>query len=84
MRAIFNISPNYYCPRCNSTEIIDHGDYIECLECHLDFFTNFIGEINDENILAEQELKGVIDSFEGLKDKKIRKEFLKSIENDNF
>lgn len=84
MRAIFNISTNYYCPRCNSTEIVDHGEYIECSKCCLDFFKDHFGEINNENILAEEELKGVIDSFEGLKDKKIRKVFLKSIENDNF
>jgi len=84
MRAIFNISSNYYCPRCNSTEIVDHGEYIECPKCRLDFFKNHIGEINNENILAEQELKGVIDSFEDLKDKKIGKVFLKYLEDDNF
>jgi len=84
MRALINNSPKYYCPRCNSTEIVDHGEYIECLKCCLDFFKDHIGEINNKNILAAEELKGIIDSFEDLKDKKIRKGFLKSIENDNF
>ncbi len=84
MRTIFNIAPNYYCPRCKSTEIVDHGEYIECPKCCLDFFKEHIGEINVENILAEQELNGFINSFEDLKDNKIRKNFLKSLKDDNF
>ncbi len=81
---VINNPPKYYCPRCNSMEIIDHGEYIECPKCYLDFFKDHIGEIDDENIVAEQELKRIIDSFEDLKDKKVRRNLLKSIENDNF
>ena len=72
------------CPRCKSRDIVDHEDYITCLKCNLDFFKEFLGEINDENILAKQELEGFMDAFKDeLKEKKKRKKFLKSLEKDN-
>ena len=78
------MSPNYYCPRCKSNKIIDHGEYIECPECSLDFFKKYLEEIDDENILAEQELKGFTDAFEDLKDKKIQRDFSRSLEDNDF
>ncbi|MFX0156357.1 MAG: hypothetical protein ACFE9Q_17685 [Candidatus Hodarchaeota archaeon] len=78
-----NIAPKYYCPQCKSNKVIDHGEYIECLECSLEFFKDYIGEIDDENILAEQELKGFIDTFGELKDKKIRRYLSRSLKNNN-
>lgn len=41
-------------------------------------------EIDEENHLSKQELKGVADAFEELKDDKKRKKFLQSLEEDNF
>lgn len=84
MRALIKSSPKYYCPRCKSTKIINRGKYIECPRCGIDFFKEYIREIDDENILAEQELEGFIDSFEDLKDKKIYNTLLKTLEDDNL
>jgi len=79
------MSPQDQCPNCQSSDVIEYDEYIECLSCGLEFFKESIdSEIDEENLLSEQELKGFADAFEELKDDKKRKKFLKSLEEDNF
>jgi hypothetical protein len=74
----------YSCPSCNSKNIIVYDDHIECTECNLSFFIEDLdSDMDDENILSEQEVRGFLDVFQDeLKDEKERKKFLKSIEDD--
>jgi len=60
----------YYCPRCQSHEIIVYQDHIECIDCGLNFpFENLLADIetenaiDKENILAEEEVHGILDAF---------------------
>ena len=69
-----NINTEYHCPRCQSKNVIDNGDSIHCLNCKLDFDKEVIGQIDDEDILARQELGGFVKAFEDdFKDRKKRK-----------
>ncbi|MFX1411236.1 MAG: hypothetical protein ACFFA6_12880 [Promethearchaeota archaeon] len=54
----------FHCPRCKSKEIFEYDTFIECKKCNLDFDKEFLGKIDDENILARQELKGFYESFD--------------------
>jgi len=54
----------YYCPRCKSREIIEYETFIECPKCKLEFEKEFFGVVDDENMLARQEVRGFIDSFD--------------------
>ncbi|MFX0136116.1 MAG: hypothetical protein ACFFDN_20920 [Candidatus Hodarchaeota archaeon] len=84
MRSLAKMEPQVRCPICRSTEIIEYDDYIECLDCGLEFFKEFVeDEIDDEDILSEQELKGFIDSFEEFKNNEHRKKFIKKLEDNN-
>ncbi|MFX0140758.1 MAG: hypothetical protein ACFFDN_44380 [Candidatus Hodarchaeota archaeon] len=85
MKSSIKMSLQYRCPNCQSPDIIEYDEYIECLSCGLEFFKESNdSEINEENILSELELRSFADSFEELKDAKKRKEFLKSLEEDDF
>lgn len=54
----------YYCPRCQSEDVIVYDDHIECTNCELTFSIESIeSDIDDEDILAEEELQGVADAF---------------------
>ena len=53
----------FICPRCRSEDILEFDDFISCNKCDLDFDKDFLGVIDNENILARQELKGIIDAF---------------------
>ncbi len=70
------------CPNCNSEELIDYGDIIECIHCGYEFFKEFLNsEIDEENILSSQELEGFTKTFQDeFKTKKERKKFNKLIE----
>ena len=59
-----NINSEYYCPRCQSRDVIDYGDFIHCLNCELDFNKELIGQIDDEDILSRQELGGIVDALD--------------------
>jgi len=69
----------YYCPRCQSEKVIVYDDHIECTQCGLSFFTEDIeSNIDEENLLSEQELKGFADAF----DEEERKKIVKFLEDD--
>ncbi|MFX1364654.1 MAG: hypothetical protein ACFFCE_12770 [Promethearchaeota archaeon] len=53
----------YKCPRCKSENILEFDTFITCNKCHLDFDKYHLGIIDDENILAHEELKGFFDAF---------------------
>ena len=53
----------FICPGCKSEDILEFDDFISCNKCDLDFDKDFLGVIDNENILARQELKGIIDAF---------------------
>lgn len=53
----------FICPRCKSEDILEFDDFISCNKCNLDFDKEFLGIIDNENILARGELKGIIDAF---------------------
>jgi len=72
----------YYCPKCKSKEIMEFGNSVYCSECDLEFSKDFIGKIEDSNVLSNQELNGVLDAFEEFKDPDKLNEFLKSVEED--
>ena len=72
----------YYCPRCQSHRIITYSDHIECLNCGLSFsieslLTDIENEnnIDKDNILAEEELHGILDAFSEEERKKLEKMF---------
>lgn len=60
---MFKRIEKYKCPRCESEDILEFDNFISCYKCHLDFDKKFLGVINDENILAREELKGIFDTF---------------------
>ena len=64
------------CPVCHSEDIIEFDDYIHCLSCKLEFFTEFLGsDIDEENILSTQELKGFAESFSDEERERLLKSF---------
>lgn len=54
----------YYCPRCKSRDIIEYKNSIECPKCKLEFDKELFGVVDDENMLARQEVRGFLNSFE--------------------
>ena len=75
---------SYLCPRCNSRNILEYDDLIECLDCRLTFTKEILEEIDDEYVLSQEELKSFLDVFEELKEEKKRREFLKKIGKDHL
>ncbi len=66
-----NKMTDYHCPRCQNESIIEFEDSIHCHECDLDFDKDFLGVITDEDILSQQELGGVANSFTDEEKKKL-------------
>lgn len=65
INSVFNyFMTKYYCPRCKSRDIIEYETFIECPKCKLEFEKEFFGVVDDENMLARQEVRGFIDSFD--------------------
>ncbi len=77
----FRMPSEYYCPRCQSEEVIVYEDHIECLQCGLNFSIEALeSDIANENITAEEELQGVADAF----DEEERKRLEKLLKEDDF
>jgi len=73
--------PEYYCPRCKSENVYVFEAHIECAECKLSFSIESIeNDIDEENILAEEEL----DAFAGAFDEEERKKIINSLIDDFF
>ena len=79
-----NMPSDLRCPACKSDNIIEYEDYIECRDCKLDFFKEFLGkEIAEENLLSLKELEGITGAFEELEDEEARKKFVKKLKKDS-
>lgn len=71
----------YYCPRCQSENVIVYDDYIECTDCRLNFsIENIESDIDDDGILAEEELHGFAKAF----DEEERKKLEEILKDDGF
>ena len=71
----------YYCPRCQSEDVIVYDDHIECPVCRMDFSIESIeSDIEDENILAEEELHRIAKAF----DEEERKRLEELLKDDGF
>lgn len=69
----------YHCPRCKSEKVYVFETYIECAECESSFSIESIeSNIDEENILAEEEL----DAFAGAFDEEERKKIINSLDDD--
>ncbi|MHA1669039.1 MAG: hypothetical protein ACTSV5_00520 [Promethearchaeota archaeon] len=55
------------CPRCGCAEIIEYDTTFKCKECNLEFKKEMIGDLDDEDLLSVQEMKGILDEL-GLKE----------------
>jgi len=75
-------NPQYHCPQCQSSKIIEYDDFIECTKCLLEFDKKLIGKVADDEILSRQEMGGVLREFEELKDPKKAKKFYDSLMED--
>ena len=73
----------HHCPSCKSTDVIEYDEYIECTSCNLEFFKDGLDEIEDENKLSVQELKGIFGAFKELDSAYKRGRFQKSLEEDD-
>jgi len=71
--SLYHIMPSVNrCPACDSEDIIDYGDLIECGRCGLEFFKESIeSDIDEENLLSEQELKAFAKAFDDEEKKKL-------------
>jgi len=54
------------CPRCRSTKIVEYDTTFECRECKLEFKKENLVDLDDEDVLSVQEMKGILDEL-GLK-----------------
>ncbi len=61
--------PTYYhCPRCQSFQVKEHNKSVFCFSCKLTFDKKFLNILEDEDILANEELEGIVDVFTEDKD----------------
>ena len=51
------------CPRCGSAKIVDYDTTFECRNCNLEFKKDNLVNIEDEDLLSVQELKGILDGL---------------------
>ncbi len=71
--------PEYHCPRCKSENVYVFETHIECAECESSFSIESIeSDIDEENILAEEEL----DAFAGAFEEEERKKIINSLDDD--
>lgn len=60
------MAKKHLCPRCGSTKIVEYDTTVECRECNLEFKKENLENVEDENLLSIQEMKGILDEL-GLK-----------------
>ena len=54
---------HHHCPRCQSLRVEERERSIYCPRCELTFDKKFLRVLRDEDILASEELEGIIDIF---------------------
>ncbi|TXT58885.1 MAG: hypothetical protein BAJALOKI1v1_1530004 [Promethearchaeota archaeon] len=50
----------YYCPYCNSAQIVDYGDTFECSSCHHEFEKSDFEDLELEDILSITDIMNII------------------------
>ena len=55
---------DFHCPRCQSDKTIDRGDWLYCPHCDMEFEKEFLGKIDDEDMLGREEMDGFLKAFE--------------------
>lgn len=58
-----NVIQHSYCPRCQTYLVYTTENKILCPSCRLAFNKDVFGVLNDENILSDQEISGILDSL---------------------
>ena len=57
----------HLCRRCGYTNILEYDTTFECKECNLEFEKENLLDLDDEDLLSVQEMKGILDEL-GLKE----------------
>ena len=60
------MKPNYspeHCPRCQSFQVKEKENSLYCYRCQLTFDKNLLKLLKDEDILANEELEGILNVF---------------------
>jgi len=60
-----DVPPYYHCPRCQSFRVKEDGKSVFCPKCELTFDKKLLKILDDEDILANEELEGIVDIFLG-------------------
>ena len=53
----------YHCPRCQFLQVKERERSVFCPRCELNFDKKFLQILEDEDILANEELESIIDVF---------------------
>jgi uncharacterized protein YbaR (Trm112 family) len=56
-----NVIHHSYCPRCQTYLVYTTKNKILCPSCRLAFNKEIFGILNDEYILSDQEISGILD-----------------------
>jgi len=70
------------CPRCGSRRIIEYENSYECPNCMLEFKKEDKSDIEEKNLLAIGEIKGILDELGGSESPKKLKKIEKSLKDD--
>ena len=54
------MSRPYHCPRCQSPQVNEELSTIYCPHCKLTFDKKMMDELEDEDVLANEELEGIV------------------------
>lgn len=55
---------HYSCPRCQSENVLEYDDFLECIDCGLMFSKEtMVSDADEDNYLSEEELFGTSDAF---------------------
>lgn len=53
----------FNCPRCGNKNVLDFDEIVECPECGLSFTKEILKKIEEENIIADEEIMELLKSF---------------------
>lgn len=82
MSRLKSMKKQFICPRCGSKKTIEYEDSFECLECNLEFNKVKDKDIDDDNVLAIDEVKGIVDELGGSKYDNNVKKLKKTLKDD--
>ncbi|MFX0059340.1 MAG: hypothetical protein ACFE85_12515 [Candidatus Hodarchaeota archaeon] len=53
----------FNCPRCGNKSVLDFDEIVECSKCGLSFTKEILEKIEDENVIADEEIMELIKSL---------------------